>query len=295
MRDKRVLILFFFLAFVWGAPSELAAQNTGAPDVVRDVVEEVELGVQVNGGVQFRRQALFPFQKRTFNYQTQSVSGKLFHSVRHYGVGVALRGYGAKLAFAYQLGDGVQSVHWIPFEKGGKAIPYKPTYRKWSLQAQYFVTDWIGVGLSYRSQVDKLNHNTETPINGEVVGGGLLSTKSRRKRVSLYVPAQWEWGQVRLFGRIGSSVFGRANEYYYAGFVRYQSPDQPGRVTNVDPDVKYKLDGDQSANVQFARVGVEGPLWGTRVRGSFGIERLAVPDWTTTWSYGVQVEVGLPF
>jgi len=185
----------------------------------------------------------------------------------------------------------------VQFEDDSNAIPYEPNFQAWSLRAQYFVTDWIGVGLSYRWKRDNLDQSAETPIMGERVGGGFFSVSSRRKLMSLYVPVQKEWGRVRLFGRIGGSVFGEANEAYGSFFVRYQDPENlehnlnPGQV-----DAPIRFEGSaKSMNVQFARAGVEVPLWQTSVRGSFGVERLAVPDWTTTWSYDVRLEVGLPF
>ena len=294
----RILFITLVSSFVWGGTTGLLAQNTGAPDMVKNVINNIDLGVRVNGGVQFRRRDLQPLQERTLDYLKKPVSGALSHGVPYYGVGVALRGYGAKLTFVFQSGSGVQRVHWVQFEDDSNAIPYEPNFQTWSLRAQYFVTDWVGVGLSYRWKSDNLDQSAETPIKGERVGGGLFWVSSRRKLMSLYLPVQKEWGRVRLFGRIGSSVFGRTNEFYSTFFVRYQLPDHPGRP-NVDPrqtGTPIQFDGNQqSLNAQFARAGVEAPLWQTSVRGSFEVERLAVPDWTTTWSYGVRLEVGLPF
>lgn len=297
MKSARVLLLVFLFSSIWGISSDLLAQNTNTPDVVRDVIAEVELGIRVNGGVQFRRRNLRPLQEQSLDFLTQAVSGELSHSVRYYGVGVALRGYGATLAFTGRFGNGVQAVHWVPFEDGRRAIPYEPNYQEWSLRAQYFVTNWIGGGLSYRWKRDNLDQSSETPINGERVASALFGVRSRRALMSLYVPVQKEWGRVRVFGRIGSSVFGRTNETYNTFFVRHQSPENPERNLNPDQvDAPIRFDGDQqSMNVQFARVGGEVPVWGTSLRGSFGVERLSVPDWTTTWSYDVQLEIGLPF
>jgi len=88
---ERIRVLFFlFLFFFYGGAADLMAQNTDTPNAVRNVIDEVELGVQVNGGVQLRRRTLQPLQERTLNYLKKPVSGALSHSVPYYGVGVAL-------------------------------------------------------------------------------------------------------------------------------------------------------------------------------------------------------------
>jgi hypothetical protein len=144
MNIFRIIFILLVSSFFWGEATGLLAQNTGTPDAVKELINDVELGVRVNGGIQFRRRDLQPLQERTLNYLKKPVSGELSHSVPYYGVGVALRGYEAKLVFSFQFGNGVQTAHWVPYQDGSEAIPYEPNPREWSLRAQYFVTDWVG-------------------------------------------------------------------------------------------------------------------------------------------------------
>lgn len=292
----RSISFVLIVCIVTGAPMNLVAQNTGPPKGVVDVINEVELGMQVHGGVQYRNQTAIPFRERTLNYLQRPVSGDMSFTMPYYGVGVALRARGATLTFTYQFGDGVQSGHWIQFRGGGTAIPFKPDFKDWSIRAAYFVTDWIGLGLIYRDQSVDLRQSFDSRINGEIVRSVLFNANSDQGRVTGYIPIQRQWGSVRFFGRFGASIFGVADEYYGASFIMYQSPDNPGRVTVQDPDgpVGFEKTG-SSLNTQFGRVGTEVPVWQTTLRASVGVERLAVPDWTRTWSYDVHMEVGLPF
>jgi len=55
------------LVFVIGIvlyPEESSAQNTGAPETVVEVINNVNQGVQVQGGVQHRRQTVQPIKSR---------------------------------------------------------------------------------------------------------------------------------------------------------------------------------------------------------------------------------------
>lgn len=298
-RVARILCLALSFSLCLGVPERGVAQNTGAPDALIKVLNDVKLGVQLKGGAQYRRRNVIPYQRQTFPYRKRRVEGTVSHSVPYYGVGVTLKTRGARAAFTYLLGHGVQSAHWLQFREGGNAIPYEPKLSDWAIRAEYFVFDWIGVGASYQSRNASIDQSHDTPIDGDVIGAVLFGATILQTAYSAYMPFQKKWKGLRFFGRMGASVYGRVFESYTSSFVKYQSKENPGYTTIQNPSAPTSAGSELGTrdpmSIQFGRVGVEVPVGQTAVRTIVGVERTHVPDLSTTWSYDVQLEVGLPF
>lgn len=141
-------------------------------------------------------------------------------------------------------------------------------------------------------------------MDGRTVNRILFSGGSDLTLYTVYVPLQREWGDVRLFGRIGASVYardgrkvaGRVQNGYNFGFIRFQSPEDPTQETG---EREYRdiggTRGFDPVNLQYGRVGVTVPIGQATVRTHVEVERLHVRGLSRTWSYDVQLEVGLPF
>lgn len=287
------VVLFTAMTLVTG---EVRAQKDGPPETVVKLVNEMKLGVQAYGGVQHLDQTVLPLQNRNLEYLRKSVSGELPYTMPYYGVGIGLRLKKARIAFTYRIGNGVQPKQWIRFEDGADAIPYRLDYDHWSIRAEYFVFDWIGAGIAFRNQKVRFDQVVGVRINGKTVSSTLFSGRAEQNVFSAYLPLQKTVGKVRLFGRAATSVAGNARDFYSADFVRYQSPDFPDRPTPGAPNKQTRFKTtDEPVALQHVRLGGATPVWGLIVRVSTGVKRLNVPERATTWSYDVQLEVGLPF
>lgn len=162
VRSLRVVVLLSVL--VAGTPGVGVAQNTDPPEAVKEVIEvvnDVKLGIEGVGGVQYRSKEVLPLKNRPFRYLQRPVSGDLPFVMPYYGVGLSLRYRGAEVAFRYEDGSGVQSRHWVTFRDGAKAVPFTPDYRAWSLRARSFFLDWVGVGEAIREET--LGHHSAPP------------------------------------------------------------------------------------------------------------------------------------
>ena len=279
--------------------SQGRAQNTGAPEAVVEIVNDVKLGVQVQGGVKQRNQDVLPLVNRSYEYLQRPVRGELSHTTPYYGGGMALRARGAEVTFTYWQGDGVQSsAHSFQFEDGTQAFPYRTNfYSGWEVRAEYFILDWIGVGGAYRHSEFSLRSKSSFRLNGERIRPRftLFTGSVNRSAYSLYAPLRQDWGPVRLFGRAGISL-GTGKDRYLTDFALFQSPEDPSQEV-LEPEQRPRTTFRQSVtlNTQFGQVGVEVPVRVATVRASVEVERLHVPDRTKTWSYDLQLEIGIPF
>jgi len=285
-----LLLLFALLSL------DAVAQNTPAPDAVIHLVNEAELGVQVDAGVQYRNQTAVPIERETLEYLTRPVRGQMTYVLPYYGAGVTIRFRRAELAFAYHVSDGVEREHWLRFQDGARAIPFTPSTRRWVLRTQYFVLDWIGAGVQVGRERVRLEQQYPSNINGQLVSSALFSANAGRKVISAYVPVRRTMGRFTIFGRLGTSILSSGTETYFTDFVRKQSPENPGRPTVQDSDARLQFgSNDPSITAQFGRAGIEFPAWQTTIRTTVQVERLSVSDLTKTWTYDLKFEVGLPF
>lgn len=285
------LILFF-------VTSPAAAQNTGAPEALVEFVNEVKLGVQVEGGVRQHDLDVLPLTNRSYKYLQRPVRGELSHATPYYGIGLALRARGAEVSAAYWQGDGMQpSQHWLRFRDGSRAFPYSLRfYDGWAVQAEYFILDWVGIGAAYRSSGYSFVSASSFRLDGEKINPQytLFSGNLNRDQYTLYAPLQREWGGVRFFGRVGASM-GRAKDFIYTDFVLFQYPEDPRRTAPREEVPRTTFTQNRTLRTQFGRAGVEVPIWGVAVRASAQVRRSYVPDRRKSWSYDVRVEAGLPF
>jgi hypothetical protein len=279
-------------------PQTGAAQNTDGPgESVQQFLDDVKLGVQVQANASRASRDIVPLQKNALPYLQETVSGTATYSVPSYGLGVTLRYHDWSLAFDYFLNDGVESQSWLSFRDGGNAIPIEPSVQQWTLEGEYFWHDNLGVGLGYRDAVQTLLQDGSTPIRGEQVRSILFQANSSQEVIYAFISLRYDLSFGRLYGRVGASVHGRASESYSTQFVQYQNPDAPGRTTGpTTTDVEGTFrDASASMNVQFARAGLSIPVSQVVLRGGLHGERASVSSLSTTWSYGVHFEVGLPF
>lgn len=301
---RKCFWILFVAVGVAATPVQLAAQDPNPPNAVEKiiaVVNDVKLGLQVHGGVRAIQQEALPLNRRSVTYLQRPVAGTLTYSVLQYGAGLALRFRGAEVAVAYRHGGEVGS-HWLQFRDGTDAIPLTPSYGRATLRAEYFVFDWVGVGVAVHRSGSTLSCSSSCNfrVNGVEVREDLFEARSSRATYSVYVPVRRRWGPVRLFGRVGASLLGRSQfETYRSDFARYQNPEQPGEPTDASaPTFGVASSESPKPEVyrQFGRAGVGVPLGDmVTVRAFVGVERLSVSDLTKTWAYDVRLEVGLPF
>ena len=296
VRTAAVTVMALVLAVL--IPQIGVAQNTDGPgESVQQVLKDVKLGVQVQANASRASRDIVPFQENALPYLQETVSGTATYAVPSYGLGVTLRYHDWSLAFDYLLNDGVESQSWLSFRDGGNAIPIEPSVQQWTLEGEYFWHDNLGVGLGYRDALQNLLQDVSTPIRGEQVTSILFQANSSQEVFYAFIPLRYDLSFGRLYGRVGASVYGRASESYSTQFVQYQNPDAPGRTTGpttIDVEGRFR-DASASMNVQFARAGLSIPVSQVVLRGGLHGERTSVSSLSTTWSYGVHVEVGLPF
>lgn len=290
---RHILITLIFLLIF----SPAAAQNTGAPEKLVAFINDAQLGVQVRGGVKQNYHDVLPLIDRTKKYLQRPVSGNLSYAVPYFGVGVALRARGAEVAASYRQGQKARSS--FRFQGGPRAFSYEATgYTEWKLRAEYFVRDWIGAGVAYDHSGITIGSTGSFPFNGQQTSQQsirLFTGTSYQNTYSLYVPLRQKWGPIRFFGRIGAAL-GTGDDKYNTDFVYYQSPENPNEELDSEEVPRESFNNKSAtANAQFGQVGVAVPVWRTTIRTSVEAKRMHVPDRTTTWSYDVQLEVGLPF
>lgn len=297
---ERYLSALLILTFFVGSVENSRAQNKEPPkelDSIIKIANSIKMGLQIDGEVQSRNWTVADIEKESLTFLNRPVDGGFSFAMPVYGVGLSLRYSEAEVAFSFQDGSGVQFRHWVQFQDDSDAFPFRPNYRNWSFRAEYFFSDWVGVGTIYQQESISISPITPFRVQDDTIDDIMLSGGSDVTEVALYVPVRRKWNGIRFFGRVGSSLFGQAQGGYFLPFVQYQDPDQPARKTNQQGAFWRQAENDASGspNHQFARVGVEIPVWQTTIRPVLEVERLQVPGFTKTWSYNVQVEIGLPF
>ncbi|MFB6271777.1 MAG: hypothetical protein ABEL51_02660 [Salinibacter sp.] len=297
MRYLECSLFTILLLLVGGLPRVVSAQNTGPPEAVVKLANDIKLGVQAYGGVEHRNQTILPLQRQSLTYIQRPVSGDLSYSILYGGVGASLRIRGAEIGVSIQRD--MDRKDWIQFRSGGNAFPYSFSSGASTLHAEYLAFGWIGVGVLYRRRDLWLDTGgLSFRLNGETVDPDVLfGGRQEWTTYAIYAPFRVEWNGVQFYGRAGLSVWGTGSESYTTGFLAYQSPSNPGRMTLEGVETPPALDpkGGESVRAQFGRVGAAVPVWGTMIRAGVGVSRTHVPDLSTTWSYDARLEVGLPF
>lgn len=236
-----------------------------------------------------------PIQERSLSFLNLPVDGSVSFEMPFYGVGLSLRGYGAEVAFTFEDGSGLQSRHWVHFRDGEKALPYRPTYRRLSLRAEYRFLDWTGIGVVYQRESTGLSPPSSFRIRDATIDNIMFSGGPDVTDVSLYLPMSQEWKGIRWFGKIGGSVFEHTRSGYFLEFVQFQNPQTPNRETTTRGGGWSEPHDSRPPSRRFVQAGAEIPVWTGTLRPMVEVERLSVPDDTKIWTYTAQLEIGLPF
>lgn len=296
----RTILCCLLLLCVLALPARAQNRSPGPPEWLVEAVDDVQLGVRLEGGFLHSRLSIAPLEERGLRYLDRPVSSEISPvTTPVYGVGVGLRlGNRAELFGAYRLNEGLGPEAALQFQSGGRAIPSEYDVRQWEIRAQYFILDNAGFGAIYRDEYMSLDRVASFTIAGEEISDNIFSVSSERRSLSLYVPAHFQLGdRATVFGRLGASIYGRSDDGYGTRFTFYQDPEQPGTIHPVPPnDENAFIDvGSTDLSRQFARLGIEHPFFGLPWRFFLTGERVSVGDTAKDWRGGAHLQVGLPF
>jgi hypothetical protein len=275
-------------------PISAAAQSSEAPGFL----QEIKLTARLHAGGQRIAQTIRPIEREQLQFLGQPVHPTVHYRSPQYGVSAGLRFRGAGLFGMLSTNGGFYPD--IPFTgAGGQAIFFgEPVAWTMSARGEYFLTDYLGVGIKIEERDETLDQRRPT-LPDKSIRVGILSGRRHYRALSVYIPLQFDINeQLSVDGHAGVGLVANGRERYHLSFARVE------KVTyeygwGLDYDREYEgstsFEAETHVSLQFGEVGLTYSGLGLPLRLAAHVRRLSVPRMSQIWKTGLDLRLGLPF
>lgn len=273
-------------------PAEAAAQEYDddgeAPEFLQNVFEELRIGVRLTTDVQrWSHTASGPLDG--VERDGQAIDARLQPAaLTLYGMEAGLAYRNVEVFGTVKVNKSLQPTTSVQTQNGTVVTDANPDVAQYGVRAQYLkndVVDGLSIGAGIHYRVHQMNLNNQTPQSEN-----LLTASLHRNDVRLYVPVQYDFGNLKGLLTVGAALT-RDHFTFYESYLDVDS--EPGN-RDVNPQVQFTYP-DGSPRTVFATVGVETPVWGMPLQATVRYERAQQADVYTESTFGMGVRVGLPF